>query len=201
MKRVVLLVLFAAFVAVPLAAHAQASPAPAGDAASKVLKSSFDRISSLLVASAERMPEENFAFKATPDVRSFGAIVAHVANSHYGYCARIKGEKNPAAADFEKLTAKADILKALNESIAYCAPLYSGLTDAGALEPAPAPPAAAAPQGQAPKAAQPPAPPRPKLQMLLGNVTHDWEHYGNLVTYLRLKGLVPPSSDPRPPAR
>jgi hypothetical protein len=47
------------------------------------------------------------------------------------------------------------------------------------------------------QAPQTPPPPQAKLLRLLGNVTHDWEHYGNLVTYLRIKGLVPPSSEPR----
>jgi uncharacterized damage-inducible protein DinB len=187
MKRVVLLVVFAAFAAPALV---QAQGAPAGDPVSAALRGSFDTICRYLTGSAEKMPEANFAFKPTPEVMSFGELVGHVANTHFSYCARVKGEKNPNDGnDIQKKTTKAEIVKGLADSIAYCAPVYKEMTDARALEPLPAPvPAPAA-------AAQ--TPPPPKLARLMGNLTHDWEHYGNLVTYLRIKGLVPPSSEPR----
>lgn len=196
MKRAVVLVLLVSFAALPRIAGAQGAAAPGADPVSKMVKASFDGISRYVTASAEKMPEENYGFKPTPEVRSFGQLIAHVANTHFSYCARVKGEKNPNEGnDFEKKTAKADIMKGLADSIAYCSPVYAEMTDAKALEPLPAPvaPAAAPP---APAAKTPP-PPQAKLQRLIGNVTHDWEHYGNLVTYLRLKGLVPPSSEPR----
>ena len=141
------------------------------------------------------MPEANYSFKPTPEVRSFGEILGHVANAQFSYCSRIKGEKNPNEGnDFEKKTAKADLVKAINDSNAYCSAVYDTMTDAQALEPVAAPPAPAPAPGAQAKPAPPPA---MKLRFLLGNVTHDQEHYGNLVTYLRLKGLVPPSSEPR----
>jgi uncharacterized damage-inducible protein DinB len=202
MKRLLLLVLFVSLAVLPAAALAQGGAAPATDPVSKMVKGSFDTISRYVTASAEKMPEENYGFKPTPEVRSFGQLVAHVANTHFSYCARVKGEKNPNDGnDFEKKTAKADIVKGLADSIAYCAPVYAEMTDAKALEPLPAAAASAPapPTNMKVAGAQPtPPPPAPaKLQRLLGNVTHDWEHYGNLVTYLRLKGLVPPSSEPR----
>jgi uncharacterized damage-inducible protein DinB len=211
MKRALTLVLFAVVAALPVVILAQApnvvtpaqppaAGAPAADPTSKLLKSSFDGITRYLVASAEKMPEENYAFKPTPEVRSFGEILGHVANTHFSYCSRIKGEKNPNTGnDIEKKTAKADIIKALSESVAYCSAVYQDMTDARLMEPLPpAPPAAGAKPAAAPAQGSKPAPPpAPKISRLLGNVTHDWEHYGNLVTYLRLKGLVPPSSEPR----
>jgi uncharacterized damage-inducible protein DinB len=169
--------------------------APTADPVAKALKASFDTVSGYLAKSAEKMPEANYSFKPTPEVRSFGEIVGHVANAQFSYCSRVKGEANPNQGnDFEKKTAKADLVKAINDSNAYCSAVYGSMTDAMLLEappagPPPPPPAA----GAKPR---PPQPPMPRLRPLLGNITHDWEHYGNFVTYLRLKGLVPPSSEP-----
>jgi uncharacterized damage-inducible protein DinB len=198
MKRVLFFVVCAIVFALPVAAQPPAQGAGSTvDPFSKMLKTSFDTAARYLAGSAEKMPEANFAFKPTPEVRSFGEIVGHVANTHYSYCSRLKGEKNPNEGnDIEKKTAKADIVKALNDSIAYCAAVYAEMTDAKALETMAPPPAPPTPPQ--PAAAPRPAPaPTPRLRLLLGNITHDQEHYGNLVTYLRLKGLVPPSSEPR----
>ena len=95
-------------------------------------------------------------------------------------CSGVKGEKNPQeAVDFEKKTTKADLVKALQESNAYCDAVYATFKDDS-------------------KNTQPTAPNRRDTPFgsLLMNVTHDSEHYGNIVTYLRMKGLVPPSSQP-----
>jgi uncharacterized damage-inducible protein DinB len=196
MKRVLLVVVCLVVMALPAVAQPPAQGAGAtADPFSKALNASFDTVSRYLAGSAEKMPEANFAFKPTPEVRSFGEIIGHVANSQFSYCSRVKGEKNPNEGnDFEKKTAKADLVKALNDSIAYCSAVYNSMTDAMAVEPVAALPAPA-PTASAP--ARPPQSPALKLRFLLGNVTHDQEHYGNLVTYLRLKGLVPPSSEPR----
>jgi uncharacterized damage-inducible protein DinB len=193
MKRVWLVFVCVVVTALPVLAQPPAQGASAmTDPFSKALKSSFDTVSRYLVGSAEKMPEANYAFKPTPEVRSFGEILGHVANSQFSYCSRAKGEKNPNEGnDFEKKTTKADIIKGLNDSVAYCSAVYDTMTDAKAVEPLAAP---AAPAGAPTRAAQPAA---TRLRFLLGNVTHDQEHYGNLVTYLRLKGLVPPSSEPR----
>jgi uncharacterized damage-inducible protein DinB len=202
MKRVVLLVAFVAL-ALPAIARAQGT-APAGDPVSAALRGSFDTICRYLNASAEKMPEANYAFKPTPEVMSFGELLGHVANTHFSYCSRVKGEKNPNDGnDIQKKATKAEIQKGLADSIAYCSAVYKEMTDAKALEPLPPPASAPAPptnmrvDGAAPQASAPPPPPQPKLARLMGNVTHDWEHYGNIVTYLRIKGLVPPSSEPR----
>jgi len=198
MKAVLLVVLCAFAFALPAAAQppAQAGAAVTTDLVSKTLKSSFDTIARYIAASAEKMPEAKFGFKPTPEVMSFGELVGHVADTHFSYCARIQGEKNPNDGhSIQKMTAKGDVVKGLTDSIAYCAAVYAGMTDAKAVEmlAPPAPPAGAA----AAAPTTPPPAPSPRARLLIGNVTHDWEHYGNLVTYLRINGLVPPSSEPR----
>ncbi len=210
MKRwttLVLLVLLAGFAALPVAGQGRtpqtptASPQPVADPVATALKNAFDGVSRNLSESATKMPEENFAFKPTPEVRSFGEILGHVANSHYSYCSRVKGEKNPNTQNLETVASKAEMVKAFNESVDYCKAVYASMTDAKLVQtvtpPAPAP-APAAQRGEAPAAGQkPPAAPRPVVpfNVLNQNLTHDWEHYGNIVTYLRLKGLVPPSTE------
>jgi uncharacterized damage-inducible protein DinB len=144
------------------------------------IRSSWNRIKRLVAASADAMPEANYSFRPTADVRTFGELIGHLANEHYMICSGVKGEKNPQeGTDYEKKTAKADLVKALQESNAYCDAVYGSLTDT-------------------PKLTQPATPGRRDTPFgsLLMNVTHDSEHYGNIITYLRMKGLVPPSSQP-----
>jgi len=180
MKRVLVFMLFVSFAIVPAAlAQAPAASAAPADPLSGTLKTLWDGVKRNIVESAEKMPEANYAFKPTPDVRTFGELLGHVANSNFNYCARVKGEKNPNEGnDIEKKTAKADVQKGLADSFAYCDGVYGGMTDAKAME------MMKMGQGEAPRA-----------RLLIGNISHDNEHYGNLVTYMRLKGLVPPSTE------
>lgn len=129
-----------------------------------------------LVKAAEQMSEENYAFKATPEVRSFGQLVGHVANANYMICSMALGEKNPNATDFEKTTPKADLVQAIKDSFTYCDKAYA-MTDATGME-------EATMFGMKTN----------KMGILSFNSAHDMEHYGNIVTYMRLKGMVPPSS-------
>jgi len=143
-----------------------------------VVKSSWDRMKRLLTASAEAMPEGNYAFRPTPDVRTFGELIGHLTEEHYLFCSGLKGEKNPKeGVPFEKLATKAEHVAALNDSITYCDGVYGAVKDDVKW-------IQRKPGGSAP------------FRDLLMNVTHDSEHYGNIVTYLRLKGIVPPSSTP-----
>ena len=162
------------------AAAAQAAPAtPPAQPLSATLKSMWDGLKLNLVQSAEKMPEADYAFQPTKDVRTFGQMIAHVANSSFSYCARAKGEDNPNKEDFEKTkAAKADLVKALSDAAAYCDGVYGGMNDAAAME------LVKAGQNLVPRA-----------RFLITNISHDNEHYGNLVTYLRIKGLVPPSTE------
>jgi uncharacterized damage-inducible protein DinB len=132
-----------------------------------------------IVESADQMPEANYSFKPVDTVRTFGQILAHVADSNYFYCARSKGEAPPVPdGTLEKTaTTKAAIVKALGESVAYCDAVYRSLTAASAAE------MVKAGDNQIPRA-----------QPLFANVSHNVEHYGNLVTYFRMKNMVPPST-------
>lgn len=131
-----------------------------------------------LVKSAEQMPEEHYAFKPTPEVRSFGELLGHVANANYMICSMATGAENPNKANIEKtVTAKADLRKALDESFAFCDAQAAAMTDEKGRE-----------------TVQLFGRQMPRLSVLHFNNAHDMEHYGNIVTYMRMKGLVPPSS-------
>lgn len=138
------------------------------------------RVNNNVLKSAEEMPEENYSFKPTPEVRSFGQLVGHVADAQYEFCGPIvnDGTKPP---DVEKnKTSKADLIEALKSAFAYCDKAYGAMTDAHAVETVKF-------FGYE----------MPKLSVLSINTAHTDEHYGNMVTYLRMKGLVPPSSQQR----
>lgn len=132
-----------------------------------------------VVEAAEAMPAEHYAFQPAPDktVRSFAGFVGHLANANYSYCSRVKGEANPNKEDFEKVADKTKLVAAIKAATAYCAPVYQAQTDASLGE------MIAMGRTQ-----------QPKGQILVQNISHNNEHYGNLVTYMRLKGLVPPST-------
>ena len=155
--------------------------APSANPVSDSIRSSWNGAKRNIAESAEQMPEADYAFRPVSTVRTFGEILAHVAGANYAFCSAAKGEKSPFAEDdFEKTAkTKAAIIKAVNDSHAYCDGAYTALTDASAGQ------LVANPfgSGQSPRSSQ-----------LIGNIGHDNEHYGNLVTYFRIKGMVPPSS-------
>jgi len=158
---------------VPAAGLAQDNPLSAHN---KVL---YGGLKGLLLRSAEKMPEENYSFKPTDAVRTYGQVIGHVADSQYLFCSRVIGEKNPAPKIEETKKSKADLIAALKDSLAYCDKAYDGITDASAAQ-------VVKLFGQD----------APKLGVLNVNNAHGAEHYGNLVTYMRMKNIVPPSSDP-----
>jgi uncharacterized damage-inducible protein DinB len=133
------------------------------------------------IQAAEEMPEAEYAFRPSPAVRTFAQQVAHVADDQYNLCAPAKGETRKAAyTEIEKtLSTKVDLIPALKAAFAYCDAAYDALTDGGGV-------AMVAAQG------------RTKFGMLNWNMWHTREHYGNVVVYLRIKGLVPPSSQKMP---
>ncbi|MCX6550044.1 MAG: DinB family protein [Acidobacteria bacterium] len=191
MKRMFTIAALAVLVAVPVLAQTAAAPAtpaapaqaaaPVGptDPLSRVLFGAYNSQKMNLTQSAEKVSEADYAFQPTKDVRTFAQMFAHVANTQFTYCAVAKGEPNPNKDDFEKTAlTKAAIQKALADSFAYCDTVYLTLTDAKAME------MVKAGQNDVPRAAR-----------LISNIAHDNEHYGNLVTYMRIKGLVPPSTE------
>lgn len=164
------------------------TPAPGSTAAagsvSAALKQNWEGARRNIRESAAQMDEANYTFKPVDTVRTFGQILAHVAGAAYVFCASAKGEKTPFAEDhFEKTaTTRAAIIKAVDDSLAYCDPVYSTMTDAKGSESVTLPFG----MGTGPRSAP-----------LVLNYGHFMEHYGNLVTYFRIKGMVPPSSAPR----
>ena len=168
----------AAGLAVLLASGAAAQPAnPISDS----VRQAWNDANGNLRQSAELMPEPDYGFKPVDGVRTFGQILAHVAGANYEFCAAARGEKSPFSEDhFEKSAkTKADIVKAVNDSVGYCDAAYKALTDRTAGE------TVNMPFGMKT---------RPRAAALIGNTGHVQEHYGNLVTYFRIKGMVPPSS-------
>ena len=193
MRRVFTLLLFVMLAFVPpAAAQPPAAAAPAAtEPLSVSLKALYDGVKRNVVETADKFSDDLYAFKPTPEVMSVGEMLGHVANSNYSYCSRVKGEKNPNASDFQKTPTKVIVKQGLADSFAYCDAVYGGMTDKAALEPVPAV-APATP----PAAGQKPAPPPPiRARLLVTVISHTNEHYGNLVTYMRLKGMVPPSTE------
>ena len=169
-----------------LTTFAQQAPSasPSVDSAnpySTFTKYAYIRIQKILVASAEKMPEENYSFKPADSVRSFGQVIGHVADAQYLFCSLASGEKNPAPKIEQTKTSKADLIAALKDGIAYCNKVYDGMTDATGA--------------QSIKLFGNDA---PRLGALMVNNMHNMEHYGNLVTYMRLENIVPPSSEQSP---
>ena len=159
-----------------------------GKALADALSRMHAGVSRNVVEAAEKMPDADFAFQPSKDARSFGGFIGHVANAAYAYCSRAKGEANPNKEDFEKVSAKTALVAAIQGATAYCDAIYKGQTDASLSELV----------GVGPNQ-------QPRGQLLIQNVSHSNEHYGNLVTYMRLRGLVPPSTErataPRPGGR
>lgn len=164
-------------IGMPAHALAQEPAAPASPMISAV-KGTLGMVKGYILKSADKVAEADYAFKPTPEVRSFGQMFGHIANANFMICSRAAGEKSPSAENFEQKTAKADLVKALADSFAYCDGVFGRLTDASGAE------MVDFFGGK-----------QPKLAVLAFNNAHNFEHYGNLVTYLRLKGMVPPSSE------
>ena len=176
MKRVFCFVAGATFVASVAGAQPPA-PAPAGLAAA--IQRSYNGVKLNLTETAEKVSEADYGFKPSPDIRSFGGQLAHVADAHYNFCSAAKGVPNPMQGQsLERTkTTKADVQKALADSFVFCDDAYSSLTDQSALE------LVTQGRGQTARGA-----------VLANNTSHDNEEYGILTVYMRLKNIVPPST-------
>lgn len=159
-----------------IAQTAQQPPAPV--AAGRGLNLAYGVIKLNISESARKMPDAEFAFRPAPEVRTYGEILGHVSNAGFASCAGLLGESNPNKENFEEKSAKADVSSALTSMFDYCDKAFASVTDenaallikVGAREVARVVPAA-------------------------NLVAHFNEHYGNLVTYMRIKGVVPPSTE------
>ncbi len=166
-----------AIAAVSLACYAQAPQTPPNPLLTEA-KGSFASVKNNILRAAEKMPEEHWGASPTPDQRPYIQVVAHVAASQTRACALAKGEQKTSDAESKKT--KAEVIEALKASFDYCDSVFDSLTDATFVE------RITAGRGQ-----------RSRLSILWGNTAHDMEQYAILATYLRSKGLIPPSSEPK----
>jgi uncharacterized damage-inducible protein DinB len=141
-----------------------------------------------LVESAEKMPEADYGFQATKETRTFAGFVGHTINSAFNSCSRAKGEANPNKDDLEKVSVKAKLVEAAKAVQAYCDAVFAAQTDASLAV------MVSMGQNQAPRG-----------QLLIGVVSHNMNEYGQMVILMRLKGVVPPSTErmnaPRKPGQ
>jgi len=135
-------------------------------------KQAYNAEKGYLTRAAAAMPEEYYSFKPTPDIRTFGALLAHIADHQTNYCSTARGAHKQG--DAASKTSKADLVAALAASYAECDAAWDSISDANATEMV----------GQ-----------RSKLGTLIIDVIHSNEEYGYMSIYFRLKGIVPPSSD------
>lgn len=169
-------------------ALAQQTPPPATVDLATAIKNQHRTIRRYLAASAEKMAEADYGFRpqgVAPEVRTFGQFLIHLTNANHNFCARAKGDQPPTAIDEKTAMTKADLVKALNGALTACDAVYDALTDASLVE-----------------KMKVPGPNNTQLERargagLISNLGHNNEHYGNLVTYMRAKGLVPPSTEGR----
>jgi uncharacterized damage-inducible protein DinB len=139
------------------------------------MKAAYTSVKNNLLKSAEKMPDENYGFKPMPEMRSFAQVLDHAASAQLHSCGAINGEQKSANTEG---TTKADVIAALNAASAECDKAFDALTDANSLE------AIKTPRGE-----------RTRMALLAGTIAHDDEQYGILSVYMRLKGVIPPSSE------
>ncbi len=189
MTRLLVLALLGASLATP--AFAQQGQQPqAPPTTSAFLRNMYNGNKNNIVRSAEKVPEDLYGLRPGPqeEVRTFGQHLAHVATYNFLWCSQAKGEKNPnAGVNLEKaLKTKAEFQKALTDSFAYCDPVYAALNDENGAQ-------VVEIQQENGRVTR-----NTREALLMLNVVHNNELYGNLVTTMRMKSIVPPSSEPRP---
>ncbi|HJQ27577.1 MAG TPA: DinB family protein [Blastocatellia bacterium] len=164
---------------VALAQEQPKAAAKPNDVISPFTRLGYGYVKSTLLRSAEKMPEENYNFRPVWVVRSFGQLIGHVADAEYYFCSRALGEKNPALNIQKTKTSKADLIAALKDAFAYCDRAFDSMTEATANQTVKF-------QGIDLR----------KVDVLTASLMHTVEHYGNLIVYMRMKNIVPPSTEP-----
>ena len=142
------------------------------------VKQQHDQVKGYLLKTAEMVPENLYSFRPTPDVRTMAQLIGHVADASAGICASASGEKPPMLDAEKTMTTKAQLSKALAEALAFCDKAIAGMDDKRAMETTKFMAGGTSPRGM----------------IFAFNTAHNFEHYGNLVTYMRLNKIVPPSS-------
>lgn len=151
------------FVVVALTGCAAAETQQAASSdATPVLRQSFSQVSGLVTRAVDLVPADKYSYRPTESVRTFGELIAHIADSHNYYCARAGGRDVPWSDPVEKgVTDKTTVAAQLQQSNTACTAAYTDSAD---------------------------------VAVLVENVAHTNLHYGNVITYMRMMGLVPPSS-------
>lgn len=161
-----------------IAAVVALCPAVYGQSTSRLnseMKAAYNSVKNNILKSAEKMPEEGYGFKPSPEMRSFAQVLDHVAVAQSHSCGALTGEQISVKSD---ASSKADVIASLNSAFAECDKAFDAVTDTNALE------AIKSPRGE-----------RSRVSLLAGTLAHDNEQYGILSVYLRLKGVIPPSSE------
>lgn len=170
MTRRILIAAFA-FLAFPLSASAQ-------EPLVQSLRGLFDVTKQAITATAQDLDDRMYAYRPTPEVRTAGQVLAHIADGQFIFCSAAAGEANPHPESFEQTaTTKAAIVQGLQQGFAYCEGVFARTTDSNAA-----------------RAVDFFTGPNTRGGVLAFNSAHNYEHYGNLVTYMRLNSIVPPSS-------
>ena len=175
--------MFAAIAAVPAAPQ---SPSPTGQKLTLASQAigGYTAIQRDLLEAAELMPEADYLFKPTPETRPFGQLISHVALTQFRTCSLLQGGPSPKAAEKEETPrSKAVLIALLKESATFCNPLVTSVTDEGMVQLMKAGPIEGA-----------------RGLVLIGLNTHGNEVYGTIAVYLRLKGIVPPTTARQKPA-
>ena len=171
------------FTAVILFAAVASAQEPPANPLVTVSKNMYGISKGDILGSVDKIPEDMWSFQPVSTVRTVAQLFAHVADAQYEFCGIVAEGKGPSKGIEKTAKTKAEIVPALKEAFAYCDNAYTKLTDAGAAE-------MVTFFGMR----------ITKLGAMDFNIAHNMEHYGNLVTYMRIKGIVPPSSEPRQPA-
>ncbi len=189
MRKLFVFAMLGSSLAVP--AFAQQGQQPqAPPTTSAFLRNMYNGNKNNITRSAEKVGEDMYGLRpgTQEEVRTFGQHLAHVATYNFLWCSQAKGEKNPnAGVSLEKtLKTKAEFQKALADSFAYCDPVYASLNDENGAQ-------VVEIQQESGRVVR-----NTRMALLMLNVVHNNEIYGNLVTTMRMKNIVPPSSEPRP---
>ena len=170
----------------PATGQPQQPPPPLPGVVAEV-KTMYTNVHNFITKAVEQFPADKLAWQPTPAVRTWARLIGHITDDNNGACYLLAGETaRPARVDApdgqespaSKLS-KDDLLKGYKESVERCNKAFAAVTEANMAE-------RAGPTGA-----------RSKIGTLMYNTSHTNEHYGNIVTYMRLNNMVPPSSAPR----
>ena len=168
--------LLLAFASMPSSTATLSAQAP--DPTIAAIKTTYDMVKGYVTKAAAQVPEDKYKYQPTKEVRTMGALFGHIADANNMICGTAAGTPPAGQGGAEKLATKAELQKALADSFAACDRAFTAVnaknmnesvTLFGSLT-------------------------LTRLAALSFNVSHDMEHYGNLVTYMRMNGMVPPSS-------